>query len=208
MIVDDHTLFRHGMVALLESAPGIVVVGQTGTGSEAVSLAAHMRPDVLLLDVEMPGESASETVKRLASISPNTRVIVVSMFDSPYTVQRLLREGVRGYLLKEVAGTDLISAVHGVASDPRGVVLSISPGSLAQLNGFGASVLSPREREVLTLAAQAYTNAQIADRLDVREGTIKRHFQSIFDKLGAVSRLDAVNKARARALIDPGDAAP
>jgi DNA-binding NarL/FixJ family response regulator len=131
------------------------------------------------------------------------------MHDSAELLQRLLAAGVNGFLLKTIALDDLLAAVRSISSDAGRVIVEASPASLTQRPSNTDEVLSPRQREVLTLAAEACTNAQIACRLSLSEATVKRHMRNIFVKLGAVSRVDAVNKAVAASLIRrPGPAPP
>jgi DNA-binding NarL/FixJ family response regulator len=201
LLVDDHTLFRAGLRDILEAEGDFAVVAEAGDSESAVARAAETRPDVVLLDVEIPGEKAATTLCRILRVSPASRVIVVSMYDEPRLVQDLLVLGVRGYLLKRITREELIAAVRTVHADDGRCVLSISRESLAQVHGAAASPLSHREQQVLLLVADAMSNAQIATRLSITEGTVKRHLGNIFGKLGAVSRIDAVNKAVSASLI-------
>ncbi|WP_157251788.1 response regulator transcription factor [Nonomuraea typhae] len=203
-IVDDHALFREGLREILESGGEIGIVGEAGDSAGAVAMVGRARPDVLLLDVEIPGEEVTETVAKVRSISPGTQIIILSMYDGPQLLTRLLSAGIRGYLLKSVHRHELIAAVKSVHEDPSRVVLAVSRHSLAHVeSGPPAGGLSEKELEVLQLAAQALSNAQIARRLGLAEATVKRHMRNIFVKLNAVSRIDAVNKAVAASLIAP-----
>ncbi|MFF4625757.1 response regulator [Nonomuraea jabiensis] len=202
-IVDDHALFREGLREILESQEGLVVVGEAGTSSGALSMVADKKPDILLLDVEIPGDSATDTVTRLRSQSPNTQIIILSMYDGPQLLHRLLAAGIRGYLLKSVHWHELVSAIRSVHDEPERVVLAVSRESLAQMESSPSEVLTSKEREVLELAAQALSNRQIAARINTTEATVKRHLRNIFVKLGAASRIDAVNRAIDASLITP-----
>lgn len=204
VLVDGHRLFRDGLRGILAAEEGFTVVGEAGDSAEAVRVVARTQPEVTLLDTGLPDRGAVLTVRRLLEAAPATRVIMVSVYDEPRLIQALLGEGVRGYLLKTVTGRDLVSAVRAVVADDERVVLSVSRGSLARVHGGPEppSLLSVREREVMTLVARGMTNAQIARRLRISEGTVKHHLRKVFAKLGATSRLDAVNKAVAAALID------
>jgi DNA-binding NarL/FixJ family response regulator len=196
LIVDDHTLLRDGLRNILEAEDDIAVVGEAGNGREALEWVASARPDVVVLDVGIPGDSVTRTVAEIQRASRGTDILILSTYDDPPVVRELLAMGVRGYLLKSVTRQDFVTAVRGVRRDPHRVVLSISHQSLQQVNG-ATTVLSPREREIMALVAAAMSNAQIAHRLAITEGTVKRHLRNIFTKLGAVSRIDAVNKATA-----------
>jgi DNA-binding NarL/FixJ family response regulator len=202
VLVDDHVLMREGLREILETQPGVLVVGEAGDSATAITVVAEQQPRVVLLDVEIPGGDVTDTVIALRKHAPNAEVIILSMYDGPQLVQRLLGLGIRGYLLKSVTRGALVSAIRNACSDDGHVILSVSRRSLAQLPGT-TNALSPRELDVLELAARALSNAQIAARLYLTEATVKRHLSNIFAKLGAVSRIDAVNKAVAASLIAP-----
>ncbi|MGN9788332.1 response regulator transcription factor [Nonomuraea sp. ZG12] len=202
-LVDDHALFREGLREILESVGDMRIVGEAGDSMAAVALVTGARPDVVLLDVEIPGDEVTETVSRIRAMSPETRIIILSMYDGPQLLSRLLAAGIRGYLLKSVHRHELIAAVRSVHEDPSRVVLAVSRNSVAQVEAAAAPTLSEKELEVLQLAAQALSNSQIARRLGLAEATVKRHMRNIFVKLNAVSRIDAVNKALAASLIMP-----
>jgi DNA-binding NarL/FixJ family response regulator len=201
LIVDDHSLLREGLRELLEAQDDMSVVGEAGDSASAVALAAELRPSIILLDVEIPGEDVTATLGRLRCLAPDSRVLILSMYDGPQLVRNLLAAGVWGYLLKSVHRQELMAAIRSVHSDEGRIVLAVSRESLAQAQGPPSDVLSAREREVLELTAQALSNTQIASRLRLTEATVKRHLRNIFVKLGAVSRIDAVNKAAAASLI-------
>jgi DNA-binding NarL/FixJ family response regulator len=208
-LADDHTLMRDGLREMLCTAPGFTVVGEASTGTEAVALVTRLRPDVLLLDVEMPGPGASEVIRHVTRTLPGTKVLVLTMHDDPEMVRELLETGASGYLLKTVPREELIAAVHSVvrrASDS--VVLVVSRQTVEQLDRQRSRPrqiqLTAREREVLRLVAEAFSNAQVADRLFITEATVKRHLTNIYAKLDAVSRVDALRKAAAAGLIDSG----
>ena len=198
LIVDDHMLVREGLRRILQAQDDMDVVGEAGDSAAAVAAAARERPDIVLLDVEIPGGEAAATVRKLRSASPESRVIILSMHEGPTLVQELLAAGIRGYLLKSIHWQELVLAIRTVHLDPDRVVLGVSGQSLRsahQGTDAGATALSTREREVLGLVADALSNGQIASRLALKEATVKRHLRNVFVKLGAVSRIDAVNKA-------------
>jgi DNA-binding NarL/FixJ family response regulator len=197
LMVDDHALVRQGLRQLLETQEDLRVVGEAGEAEEAVTLAAETAPDIVLLDVEIPGGEVTETVRRIGELSPRSRIIILSMHEGPELVQATLAAGIRAYLLKSVHWQELVAAIHAVHADGDRVVLGVSQESLqAARPRPQQGELSQREREVLGLVAQALSNGQIASRLGLTEATVKRHLRNIFVKLGAVSRLDAVNKAK------------
>lgn len=209
LIADDHTLFREGVTEILTAAGGVEVVGEAHSGESACRKAAGLRPDVVVLDVEMPGQSVRKTLALLRRDSPASRVVVLTMHDDIVLARELLSLGAGAYLVKGSTRHELLSAIHSVCVD-RGqsshVILSVSQQGLGRGDERpSADALSAREREVLSLTSQALSNAQIARRLSIAEGTVKRHLRNIYGKLGAVSRLDAVNKALAASLISlPG----
>lgn len=203
LIVDDHTLFREGMAEILTMSEEVEVVGQASNGKDACKRAAQLSPDVIVLDVEMAGQGVRETLTQLSRFAPRSRVVVLTMHDDLALARELLALGASAYLVKGSTRHELISAIRSVVVDrkPGHVILSVSQQGLDRAVQEPVDLLSFREREVLTLTAEALSNSQIARRLSIAEGTVKRHLRNIYGKLGAVSRLDAVNKAVAAALI-------
>jgi two-component system nitrate/nitrite response regulator NarL len=201
LIVDDHRLLRETMREML-SVEGLDVVGDTGDGATAVALARDTTPSVVLLDVEMPGHFPLETVRRLRAVSPLSRVIVLTMHDDPRLVRQMLQAGVSAYLHKSVSREDLVAAIRSaVREGDAPVTVTVTRPGVADPAEIGPGPLSARELEVLTLVGQALSNRQIATRLTITEGTVKRHLRNVFAKLDATSRLDAVNRGVAAGLI-------
>ncbi|MCX3063651.1 response regulator [Streptomyces beihaiensis] len=203
LIADDHTLFREGVAEILTAAGGLDVVGLAHDGEDACRKAAELSPDVVVLDVEMPGIGVRDSLPRLLRSCPGCHVVVLTMHDDVVLARELLALGAGAYLVKGSTRQELLSAIHGVVADrgPGHVLLSVSQRELDRVGREPADRLSAREREVLSLTADALSNAQIARRLSIAESTVKRHLRNIYGKLGAVSRLDAVNKAVAASLI-------
>lgn len=201
LLVDDHVLVRDGLRAVLDAHPDLGVVDEAGDSTAAVAKAASLRPDVVLLDVAIPGDDPVVTVRRIREASPSTAVVILSMYDSPDLLRRLIAEGVRGYLLKSVGREELVAAIRKARDGTGSILLSVSGQSLVQVQNAEPAILSQAELDILQLAAEAMTNAQIARRLKLSEAAVKSHLRRIFAKLGAVSRIDAVNKAVAASLV-------
>jgi DNA-binding NarL/FixJ family response regulator len=207
-LVDDHALLREGIREILATQADFEIVGEAGDSEGALELVSRSRPDVVLLDVEIVGGPVTATVQRMAAASPETRVVILSMSDPPDLIRELLPLGIRGYLLKSVSRHELVSVVRAARPDSDRVVLSISRESLIGLADRGRTkepderLFTDREEAVLRLTASAHSNAQIATRLGLSEATVKRHLRHIFAKLGAVSRIDAVNKGVALGLLE------
>jgi DNA-binding NarL/FixJ family response regulator len=202
VLVDDHTLFREGLREILSLEHDFEVVGQAGNAQEGVAVVGERRPDVLLLDVEMPRHQVPQFLR----VSPQTRIIVLTTYDDPQLANQLICMGARAYLVKSATRAELISVIRGVCADEQRAVVSMSRRGFGQLDDSQEPPLTRRQTQVLGLAAQALSNAQIADRLYIAESTVKRHLTKIYAQLGAVSRVDAINKARAAVLIPGWDA--
>ncbi|MFY1633000.1 response regulator [Solwaraspora sp. WMMB335] len=206
-LADDHTLMRDGIREMLSTDSGFTVAGEASTGPEAVAVCVRLRPDVLLLDVEMPGPGAAAVIRQVARAAPQTRVVVLTMHDDPDIVSELLEAGAVAYLLKTILRDELVAAVRSVVRRPvQNILLAVSRATVQRLDRQrprAAAPLTERELEVLRLTADAMSNAQIASRLFITEATVKRHLTNIYAKLHAVSRVDAVRKATAARLIKP-----
>ena len=188
VVADDHDLFREGMRAMLSIGTGIVVVGEASDGDGALATTVDLRPDVLLLDVEMPGVPVLSTIARVRAESPGTRIVIVTMHRDRVLAGHLLAAGASGFVSKSATSAELVAAVRsatGGVTAPSGAV----PAAPAR------SVLSHREREVLKLIGDGLSNQMIGQRLSISIGTVKRHNTHIFAKLGASSRTDAVRRA-------------
>ncbi|MFC3995913.1 response regulator [Nocardiopsis sediminis] len=200
LLADDHTLFRNALTELLHMEDDLRVVGVASDVNEALKGVEEHRPDVALLDIHMPGnDQPRSTVRRVRQISPGTQVLILTMYDDARLARDLLPLGIRGYLHKTVTGQVLTSAVREAAVPNGRVTLSMSSDVLTEPEE--KSPLSPREMEVLELAARGRSNHQIARQLGITEGTVKRHMRNIFDKLAAQSRVEAANIAIAAGII-------
>lgn len=203
VLVNDRTLLREAVCEALDAETDMAVVGDVASGAAGVLRCKIEQPDVVLLDVNIPGESATETVQAIRAASPNARILILGMLDDPALVRQLLDCGVRGYLTKSVNRTDLVSSVRAVCADDLRIVLHVSAEALTYIASAAnyPDMLTKRELEILTLVGKAMSNRQISRRLTISEGTVKRHLGTIFTKLGAHSRLDAVNKAASIGII-------
>jgi DNA-binding NarL/FixJ family response regulator len=202
LLVDDHALFREGVAEMLNVAEGIQVVGEAENGLEAIALAAEQQPDVVLLDVEMPVMGAEKAIGQILHASPSSKVLVLTMYDEPRLVRKLLALGAHGYLVKNATREELLAAVRTVHRVENRVVLSVSRNTAERLEGGPQKrVLSRRESEVLLLTMRAMSNSQIASQLHISEGTVKRHLTNIYAKLGVSSRTNAAKQALISGLV-------
>lgn len=201
LVIDEEALFREGLCSILSDAAGIAVIGETEDLGDALALAAAREPQVVLLGIR-DADGVTTAVQHLRQAAPKTSIVILGGHATFGLVQELLNVGVRGYLLKSASGQELIATVRACCDGSRRVFLAVPPEALVPSGGHDNDVrLTDREREVLDLTACAMSNAQIATSLGLSEPTVKRHLRNIFGKLGAVSRIDAVNKARAASLI-------
>jgi DNA-binding NarL/FixJ family response regulator len=199
-LADDHTLFRQGIRELLATDPAIRIVGEASTGDELLLLARRHQPDVVLLDVQMPGPGAKSLIEQIRRTHPSTAVVVLTMHEAPAVVRELLDCGAAAYLVKSIEREQLVATVHSVSHGRENVLLSVPRASLERGQGR-PGILSDRELDVLRLVAKALSNKQIASLLFISEGTVKRHLTNIYAKLAATSRVDAIKKATELQLI-------
>lgn len=188
ILADDHTLVREGLSLILDTVPDMTIVAHASTGEEAIDLFLKHEPDLLLLDIHMPGEGGLSAVKRILKNRPHARILILTAYDTEEDIYRSMLAGAGGYILKDTPPDELISAIRTVASGQR--FMSRSAG--AKLAGrIGAPELTNRELVILQCVASGRANKEIADQLGVSEGTVKSHVNKIMRKLGAVSRTDA-----------------
>jgi DNA-binding NarL/FixJ family response regulator len=202
LIVDDHPLFRKGIRSLLESLLDFDVVGEAADGQAAIQLAGELQPDVILLDLQMPGSSGLESIQEILNESASSRILVVTLFEDEDSVFAALRAGARGYLLKDAEDEEMVRAVRAVANDEA----IFSPAIADRMVSFFAKrpalpktifpSLTEREREILKLIAQGDTNRSIADKLALSQKTIGNYVSNIFTKLQVADRAHAIIKAR------------
>jgi DNA-binding NarL/FixJ family response regulator len=202
LVVDDHPILREGLVAVLEDQQDFSVVEVAGLAAEGARLASETKPDIVLLDLEMPDSRGSESVAAVRAASPETNVLVFTAYDTDDLVVGALRAGAKGYLLKGASVSELGQAIRSVAAGQTYLSPRVAATLVAQLDTRGTSpILSPRELEVLRLVAQGHSNKQAAHQLSISEATIKFHVTSILTKLGADNRAQAVRIASQQGLI-------
>ena len=205
VIADDQTLMRQGLRSLLGISDEVTVVGEAADGDEALARVAELAPDVLLLDLRMPGRDGITTLEALRERGSEVPVLILTTFDDDELVLRALRAGARGYLLKDVALEELVGAIRALAAGEtlvqpaltdrllRGIGSRPEPDDFAHLPT--PEPLTPRETEILRLLASGFTNRQIAEALFLAEGTVKNHISTVLAKLGVKDRTRAVLRA-------------
>ena len=203
LIVDDHEPFRKGLYILLGSLPGIEVVGEAANGEEAIQLTEKLQPDIILMDIQMPGVNGIEATRVIHQTSPHIGIIVLTMFEDDDSVFASMRAGARGYLLK---GADQSEISRAILSVNKGEAL-FGPGIARRLINFFTNLnpsqgerpfpeLTDREHEVLNLIAQGLNNSDISQRLVINPKTVRNHVSNIFSKLQVVDRAQAIIRAR------------
>ncbi len=202
LIADDHRLFRAGLHALLNLSSDIEVIGEASTGEEIIAKAEALQPDVILMDIQMPGVNGIEATRRIIRTSPNIGIIVVTMFEDDDSVFSALRAGARGYIVKEAGEEEVLTAIRRVA---RGEAI-FGPAIARRLVHFFSQPrlesdqvfpeLTGREHEILDLIARGETNAEIVQRLVLSPHTVRNHISNIFSKLQVADRAEAIIRAR------------
>ncbi|HET6486855.1 MAG TPA: response regulator transcription factor [Spirochaetia bacterium] len=212
LIVDDQKLMREGLRTLLELEEGIAVAGEAADGAAAVDAYLRLHPDVVLMDLRMPGMDGVEAIRRIRGTDSEAKILVLTTFDEDALVFESVRAGARGYVLKDLGGTQLAQAIRTIAAggaalqptvarkvmDAFARLAESTPGSEPHLQ----EPLSARERAVLGLVARGHSNKEIAERLFLAEGTVKNHVSTILAKIGARDRTQAALQARQLGLID------
>ncbi len=204
LIADDHPLFRDGMRGLLGSLPDMEVVGEASSGEQAIELARELQPDVILMDIKMPGINGIEATREILHISPRIGVLVVTMFEDDDSVFAAMRAGARGYLLKDSSGQEVGHAIRAVASGEAIFGAGVAQRLISFFNVPSSPAVSrrafpevtEREEEILSLVAQGKINQQIAKELFVSLKTVRNHVSNIFLKLQVADRAQAVIRAR------------
>jgi DNA-binding NarL/FixJ family response regulator len=203
LIADDHPLFRHGIAALLQVAAAFEVVGEATTGEEVVTLAEHLQPDVILMDIHMPGISGIEATRRIVHTSPHIRILMITMSEDDASMFAAMQAGARGYVLKDAQKEDMLRAILAIG---HGEAI-FSPAVATRLINFFAAPrptmppqvfpeLTDREREILDLIAQGHSNPEIAEQLILSPNTVRNYVSNVFSKLQVIDRAQAIVRAR------------
>ena len=199
LLADNHTMFREGIARVLADYGGIEVVGQTDNDEGAVELVRLTKPDVILMQVQMPIPRARENFLRMREVSdPAPKVVIVTMIEDPRQVRELMELGASAYIVKSASTEHLIAAVRAAIVDPKSnknVVVGMPRALLEEAEEGSDGVLSARELEILLLASRGLSNRQIATRVHLAEGTVKRHLANTYHKMGVGSRGEATRKA-------------
>jgi DNA-binding NarL/FixJ family response regulator len=204
LIADDHPVVRDGLSSMFARDPEFEVLGEAADGAEAVQLARDLRPDVILMDLRMPGVDGLTAITELARQGIPTRVLVLTTYDTDSHVLPAIEAGATGYLLKDAPRAELLRAVRAAARGEAVLSPSVAARLMSRLRAPGAGPLSQRELEVLELVASGATNREAAARLFITEATIKTHLLNIYSKLGVGDRAAAVAEAFNRGLFTPG----
>lgn len=199
LLVEDQTLMRQGLKTILELEPGTTVVGEAADGESGVRMALELRPDVILMDVQLPGISGVDATAAICAAWPTARVIILTTFDRDDYVYQGVRAGAMGFLLKDTPAENLVQTIQKVHAGEIFIQPEIASRTLRELVRPKTDLLEPlseREREVLILIAQGLSNRDIAEKLVLSEGTVKNHVSNILNKLQAENRTHAVDIAR------------
>ncbi|MFJ9415566.1 response regulator [Streptomyces sp. NPDC101227] len=201
LLCDDHAVVRAGLLALLSSAPGIEVVGEAGNGEEAVATAAKLRPDVVLMDLQLgSGIDGIEATRRITRLRPTPHVLVLTTYDTDADITRAIEAGATGYLLKAERPDELFAAIRAAAQGRSTLSAPVAHRVLAQMRS-PRPTLTDRERDILGQLARGLSNREIARALFISEATVKTHLGRIYDKLGVDTRAGAVSVAKEQRLL-------
>jgi len=207
LIADDHALFREGVLAILKSVPDVEIVGEAGTGQEALTLAFKLKPDIILMDIQMPDLNGVEVTQRILKVQPDVGIIIVTMLEDDDSLFSAMRAGARGYVLKGADKAEMLKSIRSVAEGEAffgpGIATRLlnffhekPPHSMRESSITPFPELTEREREILDFIARGDTNAEIAERLTISLKTVRNHVSSIFNKLQVTNRAQAAIRAR------------
>jgi DNA-binding NarL/FixJ family response regulator len=203
-LADDHTMFRETLASILTSRGDVEVVGQSSiSGDDAEALIERNKPDVVITEVDADLNTAKEVLRRIRLLSPNSRIVVLTMFDNLHYLKALSRLGINAYVHKSSSSEELLATIDALSRQPDGdnVVVSMPRGLLERLGEEPVGALSEREMEIVVLAARGLSNHQIARELHISEATVKRHLANVYAKIGVGSRSEAVRMALAQQWI-------
>ncbi|MFN0072196.1 MAG: response regulator [Chloroflexota bacterium] len=208
LLVDDHELARHGLRSMLSTESDLEIVGEGGDGEEAIALSVLLDPDLVILDVRMPGRDGLSVARELRISRPNTNVIMFTMYESADYLVEAMKAGVNGFILKGASREDVLGTVHAVLRGETALPPALANQALQRMVSLETQrsegsviVLSDREREVLNLAARGFTNPMIAEALVVSVSTVKAHIQRVLEKLDVTDRTQAVVRAMELGLL-------
>jgi DNA-binding NarL/FixJ family response regulator len=211
LIADDHAVFRKGLRTLLGSVPETEVVGEAANGEETIEQASSLQPDVILMDLQMPGTNGIEATRRILESSPHVAILVLTMFEDDDSVFASMRAGARGYILKGEGQSEILDAIRSVSRGEAIFGPGIAKRMMNYFTALGATTnphvfpeLTDREREVLDLIAHGYTNTEISNRLVLSPKTVRNHVSNIFSKLQVANRAHAIIRAREAGLGHEG----
>jgi two-component system, NarL family, response regulator NreC len=212
LIADDHGILRAGLRALIDAESGYQVVGEAANAEEVLRLSAHLQPDIVLMDISMPGESGLEATRRLKEKHPGIKVLILTVHEDKALLQKAIKVGASGYLLKRALKNDLFQAINAVLRNElylhSAMIRSFLEGAIPEVKPKATALegLTPREIEVLRLIAQGFTNSQIAEKLSVSLRTVEYHRGNLTNKLKMHSRVDLFRFASEHGLVDLSDA--
>jgi DNA-binding NarL/FixJ family response regulator len=201
VVADDHPIVRAGIVGLLEAADDLEVVAQAGDGAEAVASAETHRPDLVLLDLQMPRMDGVEATRRILASVPGVRVLVLTTYESDESILRAIEAGASGYLLKAAPEEEILAGIRSVAAGGVALAPRMAALLVSRVQAPASPTLSPRESEVLQLVAEGLSNPAIARRLFLSEATVKTHLLHAFEKLEVSDRTRAVTRAMELGLL-------
>jgi DNA-binding NarL/FixJ family response regulator len=201
LLIDDHPVVREGLSGMLAGQPDFEVVGQGSDGSQAVSLNAELRPDVILMDLRMPGMDGVTAIQEIKARLPDTNILVLTTYDSDVDIVRAVEAGATGYLLKDTPREELFRAVRSAAKGESVLAPAVAARLMTRMRAPAEENLSAREIEVLALVSKGNSNKQVARELHISTATVKTHLIHIYDKLGVKDRTSAVTAALEKGIL-------